>query len=567
MSIRLKIIMIMVPILLFALMLTSTISSLYTKAGLEKLAIQSYSFKSHQFEQFINEQWNLLQENDLSDQESFVQVFYDSLRTHAFALLENKAEMLFGFDKDTSEIIFNTSKMDIQDSELKDLLEQININSLEGAETDKSTLSRDWIDNSFMIGEHAFVGYYFIFPPKNFVVVVAITRAEFYQPIFDILIATAILMLITILISVIIIMQFSKTLINPLQSMVNSMKRIIDTNSFKERVEIKFNDEVGDLSQTFNVMVTELEQAYQQIKQYAFSAIVAQKNESKIRNIFQKYVPKNVVDNLVKDPTRLLLGENRHLSLLFTDIRDFTTISETYAPEELVLALNNYFGRIVDIIMDNDGIIDKYIGDAIMAFFGAPLELDNSPMNAVKAALKIEKSIDEFNKKMLEKKKPQFKTGIGINYGLVTVGNIGSDKKMDYTAIGDAVNLGARLEELTKMYAQTLIFSTSVRDAVQHEIPCRTVDIVQVKGKTTSETIYTSTSYMTETLAQIYEASNGAIALYKNQDFDKALRIFQQVKKFDPKDFIADMYIERCQLFLKNPPAKDWNGVFIMTKK
>lgn len=567
MNIRLKIIMIMVPILIFALMLTSTISSLYTKAGLEKLAIQSYSFKSNQLEQFINEQWNLLEDNNLTDKESFIEVFYDSLRTQAFSLLENKEEIIFGFDIDTSEIIFNTKGTPIQDSEVKDLLEQINTQAQKTAETDSNALARDWITNSFKIGDSPLVGYYFTFPPKNFVVVVAITRVAFYKPIFEILISTAILILITIFISIIIILKFAKTLINPLQSMLKSMHRIIDTNNFDERVDIVFRDEVGDLSQTFNVMVTELEDAYQKIKQYAFSAILAQKNESKIRNIFQKYVPKNVVDNLVKDPTRLLLGENRELSLLFTDIRGFTTISETYSPEELVLALNTYFGQLVDIIMDNDGIIDKYMGDAIMAFFGAPMELENSPMNAMKAALKIEKTIDEFNKKMVEKKKPQFKTGIGVNYGPVTVGNIGSDKKMDYTAIGDAVNLGSRLEGLTKEYEQTIIFSTSVKNAVQHEIPCRTVDIVQVKGKTIGETIYTATSYMTKTLEKIYEASNGAVELYKNQEFDKALHIFQQVKTSVPKDFLADLYIERCQAYLINPPARDWNGVSIMTKK
>lgn len=561
----------MVPILIFSLMLTSTISSLYTKAGLEKLAIQSYSFKSNQFEQFINEQWNLLQDNNLSEQESFLQVFYDSLRTQSFALLENKNEILFGFDRDTLEVVFtthsNTQTDSIQDTELKNLLSQIQAQSSKKQSTDSPTISRGWITNSFEIGEHALVGYYFVFPPKNFVVVVAITRAEFYRPIIEILISTAILILITIILSTIIILQFSKTLINPLQSMVDSMKRIIDTNSFTERVEIKFQDEVGDLSQTFNIMVTELEHAYKQIKQYAFSAILAKKNESKIRNIFQKYVPKNVIDNLVKDPTRLLMGESRKLSLLFTDIRSFTSISEAYSPEELVSSLNAYFEKLVNIITDNDGIIDKYMGDAIMSFFGAPMELESSPMNALQSALKIEVAIDEFNKKRLKNKKPQFKTGIGINYGLVTVGNIGSDKKMDYTAIGDAVNLGSRLEGLTKQYNQTIIFSTSIRDAVQHKIPCRAVDIVQVKGKTVGETIYTTTSYMTDALKEIYEANNGAIALYRKQEFDKTLRIFKQIKKFNPKDSLADMYIQRCELYLRNPPAKNWNGITIMTSK
>ena len=176
-------------------------------------------------------------------------------------------------------------------------------------------------------------------------------------------------------------------------------------------------------------MVAQLGRAYGQIKEFAFKAVLAQKNEHKVRNIFQKYVPKDVIDSLFMHPEQMLVGNKRELAILFSDIRNFTTLSEGFKPEDIVTSLNEYFGILVEIIIENDGIVDKYIGDAIMAFFGAPVSHDNDPEQAVGAALQMQAALTGFNSRQTKSGNPPFKTGIGINFGVVTVGNIGTEKK------------------------------------------------------------------------------------------------------------------------------------------
>ncbi|GAB1458041.1 hypothetical protein MASR2M48_33490 [Spirochaetota bacterium] len=203
-------------------------------------------------------------------------------------------------------------------------------------------------------------------------------------------------------------------------------------------------------------MLDELQKAYDQIKKYAFETVLAQKKEEKIRHIFQKFVPQELIDRFFQNPEAMLVGENRELAVLFSDIRSFTSISETMKPDDLVNSLNHYFSSMVDIIMSHNGVIDKYIGDAIMAFFGAPVRRDDDAISSIKAALDMIEALDHFNEQQRGLGKPEFKIGIGINYGIVTVGNIGCDKKMDYTVIGDMVNLASRLEGLYKRFASNL---------------------------------------------------------------------------------------------------------------
>lgn len=592
MSIRIRIILIVVPLFVFILILTSSISALTARTGLIELAVNGYSFKSNQFEGFIIDQWDLLVENDLQEDETFVASYVESLLIESKTLTKDAAEVIFAFNEKTFDIIFNTNENNVktlrndietlynqlllqspkEEEELQkrntdDTLQEENTQEDSIALSSSNLIPRGWINRPFEIDGVRYVGYYFLFPTRDMVVVVSTTEKAFLKPVREIIFITLIIIIIAIFISSVVILSFSKTLIEPLKSMLKSMHKIIETNNFDERVEVKFRDEVGELSQTFNIMISELDRAYKQIKQYAFSAVVARKNESKIRNIFQKYVPANVINTLFQNTAKTLSGENRNLSLMFTDIRGFTTISERYAPDELVGVLNQYFEKLVDIITDNQGIIDKYIGDAIMAFFGAPVELKNSQLASVTAAIKMMYTLDEFNKSLLGKNLPPFITGIGINHGLVTVGNIGSEKKMDYTAIGDAVNLGSRLESLTKEYKLDLIFSHSVQQAVFDVVPCRLVDIVQVKGKTVGEQIYTTTPYVNDNVLNAYITHNEAVNLYRQRQFQNAKILFEDVGRLIPNDFLSKMYMERCEAFLQNPPDDDWDGTFIMTSK
>ena len=397
--------------------------------------------------------------------------------------------------------------------------------------------------------------------------VVSEEEAAFYREVTEITIRNIIVLGISILVSLVMLLFFTGFITGPLTRVVSTMRGIISDNDLSARVAVEYRDEIGELAHTFNIMVGELQKAYEQIKGFAFKAVLAQKNEHKIRNIFQKYVPKDVIDGLFANPESMLVGENRVLAVLFSDIRSFTTISEGYMPDELVTALNSYFELMVDIIMEHGGIIDKYIGDAIMAFFGAPVKHKNDALNAVAVALKMQNSLREFNRGQEEKGKPKFITGIGINYGVVTVGNIGSQKKMDYTVIGDMVNLGSRLEGLTKPYKQEVIFSESVFRKVKDTYPCRLVDRVQVKGKTVGENIYTAYEERNPLREQVLKIHHAAMARYYAQDFSGARQYFQAILKLLPDDFLALMYTERCDRYIETPPPAGWNGVEILTSK
>jgi class 3 adenylate cyclase len=263
----------------------------------------------------------------------------------------------------------------------------------------------------------------------------------------------------------------------------------------------------------------------------------------------------------------MLTGENRVLAILFSDIRSFTTISEGFMPDELVEALNRYFEIMVEIIMSHGGVIDKYIGDAIMAFFGAPVKHKDDALQSVYAALEMQNALAEFNREQQASGKPPFLTGIGINYGIVTVGNIGSEKKMDYTVIGDMVNLGSRLEGLTKKYKQDLIFSNSVYQKVKGEFPCRLIDKVIVKGKTMGEKIFTAKKSLTDAERKGWGLYHRGLKQYYSSSFDSAISFFQKVKSLLPDDYISDMYIERCRRFKIKPPPPDWNGTEILDSK
>ena len=220
--------------------------------------------------------------------------------------------------------------------------------------------------------------------------------------------------------------------------------------------------------------------------------VVNEQQEKKyIRQTFSKFVSKSVVDELLKDPSKVKLGgEKKILSVLFSDIRGFTTISEKLTPEELVEHLNIYLQAMTDIVIHTEGTLDKYIGDAIMAFWGAPIELDNHALKACEAALRMMDKMADLNKVWESEGKPVLDIGIGINTGDMVVGNMGSSSRMDYTLMGDNVNLGSRLEGTNKVYKTNIIISDFTYQYVKDSVIVRELDLIRVKGKGLPVKIY-----------------------------------------------------------------------------
>ncbi len=302
----------------------------------------------------------------------------------------------------------------------------------------------------------------------------------------------------------------------------------------------------------------------------SFGFFVESRGKRQLTHLFGQYVPPDLVDEMSRNLREINLdGELREMSVLFTDVRGFTTISENMEPKELTQFINAFLTPLTKIIHHNRGTIDKYMGDAIMAFWGAPLKDHQHALNAINAGMEMLTAIENLNIKFSKQGKPEIKIGIGINTGEMNVGNKGSEFRVDYTVLGDAVNLGSRLEGLTKNYGVQFIVS----EATQHAAPeyeYRLLDIVKVKGKDKPVTIYEPVDLI-ENISQSDRTTikefHHAIDLYRQQKWDDAEKILFQLNQLDPKRYIYTLYLDRIAFFRTTPPDTDWDGVFVHTSK
>jgi len=552
-SIRLKIILIVVPLIVATLALTALSSFFSATNAITGIAKDFLGFKADELGNQAQSQWNLLVENGLSTQPEMMAATEAAVQGYAQSIIRSPTELILALDKNGT-VAMSTADVAIQPSELPTLQKLI---------SDKSTEL-----TTIRLGGKDRVAKGSWFDPFGWYLMVTEERGTFYNQVNDITRRSGIILGAAILLAVALMLLFARYLTRPLRTVAGTMRDIIDTNDLSKRVAVEYHDEIGGLAQTFNLMVGELDRAYGQIKGFAFKAVLAQKREQKIRNIFQKYVPKDVIERFFQNPEGMLVGENRNLSILFSDIRSFTTISERMAPDELVNSLNRYFQAMVEIIMDrHKGIVDKYIGDAIMAVFGAPVKHEDDALASVLAGLEMREALDAFNQRQKAGGFPEFHTGVGINFGEVTVGNIGTEKKMDYTVIGDNVNLASRLEGLTKQYHQGIIISESLHDRVKDKVPCRLLDLVTVKGKTKGVKIYGVQRALQAAEREAWQMNEAAMAAYQNRRFAEAAKMFEEVGKRLPGDYPSGQLKARCLQFVKEPPPADWDGAEVMKTK
>ena len=287
-----------------------------------------------------------------------------------------------------------------------------------------------------------------------------------------------------------------------------------------------------------------------------------------IRTAFGRYVSPQVVSEMISSPSKLTLeGEEKNLSVLFSDIRGFTTLSEGLSPREMRILLNEYLTSMTDIIMERRGTVDKFIGDAIMAIWNAPLDDSNHPENAVDSALQMVSKLHELNPGWIARGFPEIQVGVGINTGLVNVGNMGSDSRFDYTVIGDNVNLASRLEGLNKVYGTEILVSEATYDAVKHRFFCRPVDNVRVKGKNRPVRIYQPLcdGPVDSVCRESVEAFVEMFECYEKGQFDDAMKSLKKTE-IESDDPLYAVYVERLERLIENPP-EDWDGVFVAQTK
>ena len=290
-----------------------------------------------------------------------------------------------------------------------------------------------------------------------------------------------------------------------------------------------------------------------------------------IKGMFSQYVSKNVVNELIANPDKLRLGgERKNVSILFSDIAGFTTFSENKTPEELVGFINEFLSEMTEIILHNEGTLDKYLGDAIMAFWGAPIEVKDHAYKACMTALQMQKKLYELTERWLNSGNSKIQIRIGINSGDVIVGNIGGVKRFDYTVMGDNVNLASRLEGANKEYGTGIMIGGSTYDMITEKIIARELDLIRVKGKTKPTRVYellglTGEKECEEKLLTLADYICG-LENYRAGKFGSALEYFQNSCNLY-NDYPSKVYLERCRSYLENLPGENWDGVFEMKSK
>lgn len=358
----------------------------------------------------------------------------------------------------------------------------------------------------------------------------------------------AIIVAAGLLLSILGVYLIARSITRPVDVLAAGAERI-EQGDYTTPVVVRQRDELGGLAGSFNSMMKGLEE------------------RRRVRSLLGKVVSPAIAEELLSRKIELG-GEERQVTVLFSDVRGFTTLCEGAAPGTILNLLNRYLTRMTAVIENHGGVVDKYIGDAIMALFGAPLQMEDEAGSAVLTAMDMCTAAAQLNAELEAEGSPPLRLGVGVNTGQVVAGNMGSETRLNYTVIGDAVNIASRVEGLTKRYGVEIIVTEATREQCT-DIVFRELDRVRVKGKVEPVTLYEPVGRESEVdadrLARL-ELHRQAIAAYLSADFDQAARVFTEMHKRAPEP-ICEVYLERIERFRREPPGADWDGVFLYNEK
>ncbi len=377
---------------------------------------------------------------------------------------------------------------------------------------------------------------------RNWLFATIAPEDDFIGPIKKTLHTTILLALLGLMIAVLVAILLARQISQPIEKLATEIMNIRN---------FEFSSDDGIKSHIYEI---------QQMNE----AVQAMKNSLQA---FQLYVPATLVRQLIDSGEPVTIGgQSRELTVFFSDIANSTTIAEDIPPKDLMLQLSDYFDVMTEVIeAECGGTIDKFIGDAVMAFWGAPISNDEHAILACRAALKCQKKVAELNEKWQAEGKYPFVTRIGINTGYMIVGNMGSKRRMNYSVIGDEVNLASRLEKVNKIYGTNIVISKGTHRYVRNEFVCRPIDQIAVKGKLQGIMIYelmaekgTSEVQSIENMAKRFHAG---YELYLKRKWREAQSIFSELLEEFPDDRVCKIYIERCSQFIQKEPDPNWSGV------
>lgn len=293
--------------------------------------------------------------------------------------------------------------------------------------------------------------------------------------------------------------------------------------------------------------------------------------EKRLRGTLSRYMSKAVMDQLLESGDAVLGGISREVSVLFSDIRGFTSISERLGAQETVALLNEYFTDMVDIVFAHQGVLDKYMGDMIMAVFGSVLQQDEDPDNAVTVGNQMMAGLRELNSRLAARGRQPIRIGVGISTGQVVAGNIGSPKRLEYTVIGNRVNIAHRLEDANKYYGTSVLICSQTYERMKERAQTREIDLIRVRGMETPVAIYEAMGHHTEESCPHRETMMGAfnegLSRFRRREWDGAARSFREALAANPNDGPSRIYVERSEIFQRKPPPADWDGVWSVQSK
>jgi adenylate cyclase len=383
--------------------------------------------------------------------------------------------------------------------------------------------------------------------PQNWLIAIIVPESDFIGPLKKANLITIGFGFLILVLGIIIISRSVNSIVRPLRAIAD------------ETEEIK----------KFKLEPTKPIVSY--IKEVARIANAIHNMKNGLRS-FQKYIPATLVRQLIEKGEDAKIGGNKQqLSILFSDIAHFTTIAEQISPNELMQHLCNYLDELSRIIAEERGTIDKYIGDSIMAFWGAPLLEEFPCYQAARAALRCTAQLRILNKQWEAENLPTLQTRFGIHFGEAIIGNLGSSERLSYTAIGDSINLASRLEGTNKFYGTQIIVSESIYQTIKDQFAFRMVDCVILKGKNETTTIYEllaeNASELSFDLEKYSSHFSQAFTHYQQRSWDKAINHFSTCIEIFPEDTLAVVFIYRCDLFKLTPPPKEWQGAWQLLDK
>jgi adenylate cyclase len=303
----------------------------------------------------------------------------------------------------------------------------------------------------------------------------------------------------------------------------------------------------------------------------AYRFALGQRERRLIRRAFQHYVAPAIVKQMLDDPSRLKLGgESYDVTVIFTDLEGFTSVAEGLAPEALRKRLSAYFKAMMDVLLAENATLDKFIGDAIMVYFGCPVADAAHPRQACRAALAMQRRLNTLNEESRRIGEPELHMRIGVNTGTAVAGNMGTDEIFNYTILGDCVNLASRLESVNKQYGTRIIVGEETWTRVKDEFEARELDWIRVKGKVRPVAIYellSEANGLSEQTRALRDSYSKGLRLYRERKWTEAAAKFRDVLDLDPTDSASRVLLERCTHAVETPPLEPWDGVYVMTTK